>query len=117
MSANPPNSRSSILRKSWLDLAAVTAWGVLLLKYAIDGTLNILIHPSYYTLATVTGCFLVLIGITQGWRLYKSTRKGRMPASLNQELQHISLLPQGITTMLLLGTAIAGLIIDRKSVV
>jgi uncharacterized repeat protein (TIGR03943 family) len=112
MSANSPNSRSSILRQSWLDLAAVTAWGVLLLKYAIDGTLNILIHPSYYTLATVTGGCLIFIGALQGWRLYRSTRRGLVPAS--QELQHISLLPQGITTMLLLGTAILGLIITPR---
>lgn len=54
MSVNPANARSS-LRKSWLDIAAVKAWGILLLKYAIDGTLYILIHPSYYLLATVTG--------------------------------------------------------------
>jgi uncharacterized repeat protein (TIGR03943 family) len=112
MSAKPSNSRSSILWKSWLDLAAVTAWGVLLIKYAIDGTLNILIHPSYFTLATVTGVCLVLIGIIQGSRLYRSVQIGRTPAT--QELQHISLLPQGITTMLLLGTAIAGLIITPR---
>jgi uncharacterized repeat protein (TIGR03943 family) len=113
MSAKPPN-RSNILRKSWLDLAAVTAWGVLLIKYSIDGTLGILIHPSYYTLATVTGCCLVLIGAVQGWRLYRSTRPGRMTVNQSQELQHISLLPQWVTTMLLLGTAIAGLIITPR---
>jgi uncharacterized repeat protein (TIGR03943 family) len=106
MSANTPNSRSS-LRKSWLDLTAVTAWGILLLKYAIDGTLYILVHPSYYLLVTVTGGCLLLIGIVQSWRLYR----GKIANS--QEL-HRSLLPQGITTMLLLGTAIAGLIITPK---
>jgi uncharacterized repeat protein (TIGR03943 family) len=114
MSAKPPNSRSNMLRKSWLDLAAITAWGVLLIKYSIDGTLGILIHPSYYTLATVTGCCLVIIGGLQGWRLYRSTSTGRIPANQSQELQHISLLPHGVTTMLLLGTAIAGLMITPR---
>ena len=114
MSAKPPkNTRSSILRKSWLDLAAVVAWGVLLIKYAIDGTLNILIHPSYYTLVTVTGICFLAIGIFQSWRLYRATRQGRMPSS-SEDLQHISLLPQGVTTMLLLSTAIAGLIITPR---
>ena len=106
MSAKPPSSRSS-LRKSWLDITAVTAWGILLLKYAIDGTLYILIHPSYYLLVTVTGCCLLLIGILQSWRLYRG--KIAPPPEL-----HISLLPQGLTTMLLLSTAIAGLIITPK---
>ena len=106
MSANTPNSRSS-LRKSWLDITAVTAWGILLLKYAIDGTLYILVHPSYYLLVTVTGGCLLLIGILQSWRLYR----GKIGSA--SEL-HSSLLPQGVTTMLLLGTAIAGLIITPK---
>jgi uncharacterized repeat protein (TIGR03943 family) len=107
MSANPPNLRSN-LRKSWLDIAAITAWGILLLKYAIDGTLYILIHPSYYLLVTVTGGCLVLIGILQSWRLYHSKSIG------DRELQHSSLLPPGITTMLLLLSAIVGLIITPK---
>jgi uncharacterized repeat protein (TIGR03943 family) len=108
MSVKPPNSRPS-LRKSWLDIAAVTAWGILLLKYAIDGTLYILIHPSYYLLVTITGGCLVLIGLLQSWRLY---RQGRM--KIAPEVQHSSLLPQGMATMLLLGTAIAGLIITPR---
>jgi uncharacterized repeat protein (TIGR03943 family) len=91
----------------WLDILAVTAWGILLLKYAIDGTLYILIHPSYYLLVTVTGGCLLLIGIFQAWRL----ARGKLTRST--EL-HSSLLPQGVTTMLLLGTAIAGLIITPK---
>ena len=105
MSVNP-STRSS-LRKSWLDITAVTAWGILLLKYAIDGTLYILIHPSYYLLVTVTGGCLLLIGILQSWRLIR----GKVVSP--QEL-HSSLLPQGVTTMLLLGTAIAGLIVTPK---
>ena len=105
MSVNP-STRSS-LRKSWLDITAVTAWGILLLKYAIDGTLYILVHPSYYLLVTVTGGCLLLIGIFQSWRLIR----GKIGSP--QEL-HSSLLPQGVTTMLLLGTAIVGLIITPK---
>ncbi len=106
MSAKPSPDRAN-LRKSWLDIAAVMAWGMLLLKYAIDGTLSILIHPSYYLLATVTGGCLCLIGTIQGWRLYRG-KIGNL-----QEL-HSSLLPPGITTMLLLGAAIAGLVITPK---
>jgi uncharacterized repeat protein (TIGR03943 family) len=106
MSVNSPTDRSN-LRKSWLDITAITAWGILLLKYAIDGTLYILIHPSYYLLVTVTGGCLLLIGLFQGWRLYR----GRMAAA--SEL-HSNLLPPWLTTMLLLVTAIAGLIITPK---
>jgi len=101
-----PTDRSS-LRKLWLDITAVITWGILLLKYAIDGTLYIPIHPSYYLLVTVTGGCSILIGLFQSWRLYR----GNFTAP--QEL-HASLLPRGIATMLLLGTAIAGLIITPK---
>jgi uncharacterized membrane protein YcgQ (UPF0703/DUF1980 family) len=62
---------------NYLDLAATIAWGVLLLKYAIDGTLYILVHPSYYTLVALTGGCLLAIGLFQSWRLYQSTRKSR----------------------------------------
>jgi uncharacterized repeat protein (TIGR03943 family) len=106
MSAKPPTDRSN-LRKSWLDILAVTTWGILLLKYAIDGTLYILIHPSYYLLVTVTGGCLLAIGLWQSWRLYC----GKIA---NSPEQHSSLLPLGVSSMLLLGTAIAGLIITPK---
>jgi uncharacterized repeat protein (TIGR03943 family) len=106
MSVNSPTDRSN-LRKSWLDITAVAAWGILLLKYAIDGTLFILIHPSYYLLVTVTGICLLLIGLFQGWRLYRGQ------VAISSEL-HSNLLPPWFTTMLLLGTAIAGLIITPK---
>lgn len=106
MSAKPPNDRSN-LRKSWLDILAVTVWGILLLKYAIDGTLYILIHPSYYLLVTVTGGCLLAIGLWQSWRLYR----GKI-ASFPE--QHSSLFPPGTASMLLLCTAIAGLIITPK---
>jgi uncharacterized repeat protein (TIGR03943 family) len=105
MSVNQPTARSS-LRKSWLNITAITAWGVLLIKYAIDGTLYILIHPSYYLLVTVTGVCLLSIGLFQSWRLFR----GNIAAP---EL-HSSLLPHSVTTMLLLGSAIAGLIITPK---
>lgn len=106
MSVNPTTRRSH-LRRSWLDLAAIAAWGILLLKYAIDGTLYILIHPSYYALATITGGALVAIGIVQSWRLWRYR-------SEPQDRQHQSLLPPGMTALLLLGTAIAGLVITPK---
>ncbi len=107
MSAKSSTDRSN-LRKSWLDIAAVMAWGILLLKYAIDGTLYILIHPSYYLLVTVTGGCLVLIGILQSWRLFKSK------SIQSPEMQHSNLLPHSVTTILLLGTAIAGLVITPR---
>ncbi len=107
MSVNLPKN-SGNWRKSWLDIAAIGAWGILLLKYAIDGTLYVLIHPSYYLLATVTGGFLVLIGLFQSWRVYRGT------IATAPDLQHSSLLPQGLATMLLLATAVIGLLITPK---
>jgi uncharacterized repeat protein (TIGR03943 family) len=114
MSVKSPKFPTRFLGSHWLDVAAVTAWGLLLLKYAIDGTLYILIHPSYFSLVTVTGVALLIIGGLHSWRIYRTTRGARPTPSSSQDVQHISLLPSGITTALLLTTAIVGLIVTPR---
>lgn len=49
----------------WLDILAITAWGVLLLQYWLTGKLGLLIHPRYFGLTTVTG-FVLLIKVSEG---------------------------------------------------
>jgi uncharacterized repeat protein (TIGR03943 family) len=92
----------------WIDVATVVAWGILLLKYWQNGTLNILVHPSYFGLVAVTGLVLLIIGLTKGYQLFRHP----LAASLNTG--HASLLPQNWTRGLLLATAIAGLLITPK---
>jgi uncharacterized repeat protein (TIGR03943 family) len=101
MSANTPRRNFRLL--AWLEVLAVIAWGSLLLKYWLDGSLNILIHPNYFGLVAVTGVVLLLIGIIKGYQLY------RYPVAAPPATGHISLLPSGWTTALLLVTACLGL--------
>jgi uncharacterized repeat protein (TIGR03943 family) len=103
--ANPITDR---LQQTWLELLAVTLWGLLLIKYTIEGTLGILIHPSYYNLATVAGVVLLAIGIYGAYRVYKYRQEDRSTE------QHVSLLPKKLSILLLLGTAITGLIITPR---
>jgi uncharacterized repeat protein (TIGR03943 family) len=114
MSAKSPPRKTSPaggapkFNPQWIDVAAVMAWGILLLKYWQNGSLNILIHPSYFGLVVVTGLVLLGIGLLKGYQLF------RFPNKVPPRTGHISLLPEGWTTGLLLVTAIAGLLITPK---
>ncbi|HEY9640248.1 MAG TPA: TIGR03943 family protein, partial [Coleofasciculaceae cyanobacterium] len=44
--------------QSLLDIAALLAWGVLLLKFWLTGKMTILLHPDYVWLAYSAGFFL-----------------------------------------------------------
>ncbi len=101
MSAKTPRAPFRFL--AWLEVLAVLAWGSLLLKYWLDGSLNILIHPNYFNLVAITGMSLLVIGLSKGYQLF------RYPRRATPKTGHISLLPSGWTTLLLLTTAIIGL--------
>jgi uncharacterized repeat protein (TIGR03943 family) len=101
MSAKTPRSQPLFL--PWLEVFAVLAWGSLLLKYWLDGSLNILIHPNYFNLVAITGLAFLLIGLSKGYQIFRHPRRTAPTTG------HISLLPSGWTTVLLLGTAIIGL--------
>jgi uncharacterized repeat protein (TIGR03943 family) len=88
---------------SWLEVLAILAWGSLLLKYWLDGSLNILIHPNYFSLVAVTGLAFLLIGLIKGYQIFRYAQKSALSTG------HVSLLPSGWTTTLLLVTALIGL--------
>ncbi|MFN7658715.1 MAG: TIGR03943 family protein, partial [Dolichospermum sp.] len=46
----------------WLDVVAIAAWGILMLKYWLTGKLYLLIHPDYFWLAIVGGIGLLIVG-------------------------------------------------------
>jgi uncharacterized repeat protein (TIGR03943 family) len=86
----------------WLDALAMLSWGVLFLKYWLTGKLNRLIHPDYAWLAIVGGIGLLGFGGWRTWQLLQNRRT--TPAQA-----HITLLPPGWGSVLLLITAIVGL--------
>lgn len=93
----------------WLDVLAISTWGILMLKYWLTGKLNVLIHPNYFWLVIVGGLGLIIVGGLKGWELFS---RRRLPNS--QPIQHITLFPPGVGSALLLTTAIIGLVFTPR---
>ncbi len=94
----------------WLDVVAIAAWGILMLKYWLTGKLYLLIHPDYFWLAIVGGIGLLIIGFFKGLQLWKNRRQADKANDL-----HINVFPPGWGSFLLLTTAILGLIITPRA--
>ncbi|MBD2325443.1 TIGR03943 family protein [Alkalinema sp. FACHB-956] len=93
----------------WLDIVAITAWGILFLVYWGTGKLALLIHPNYSLLTVITGVVLLLVAFYKAWLLLQRSRNA-LPV-----VQHINLLPPGWSSLLLLTVAILGLIIPPRA--
>jgi uncharacterized repeat protein (TIGR03943 family) len=106
---NPkPKIRNKLL--PWLDVVAITAWGVLMIKYWLTGKLNLLIHPDFFWLVISGAIGLLIIAFFKGLQVWKQRRRYETPS--NQ--QHINLFPPGWSSSLLLITAILGFIITPR---
>lgn len=92
----------------WLDVLAIAAWGVLMLKYWLTGKLGLLIHPDYFWLVIAAGWGLLIVSFLRGWELSRRRRA----VMLGQ--QHISLFPPGFGSVILLSTAILGLLFTPR---
>ncbi len=95
-----------------LDGLGILAWGILILKYSLTGELKLLIHPNYFALVAVTGVVLLLLG---SFRLAQTVRRWtrRSPGGRAQDsVTHVTVLPLGVGTSLLMVTALAGLLIS-----
>ena len=93
-----------------IDIAAIAAWGLLLLEYWINQKLTLLIHPNYIGLSVVAGVLLIAIAAYRTWTLLQLRRsKQKLP-----EVAHLNLLPPGVGSLLLLGVAILGLVITPQ---
>lgn len=113
-SASPQRPRRRPSRElplsRWLDVLAFLAWGVLILRYWLTGKLDLLIHPNYRWLAISTGIVLVGIGVFRALQLRQQSNQTGVPA-----LSHISLFPRGVSSALLLLTAIFGMVIEPQA--
>jgi uncharacterized repeat protein (TIGR03943 family) len=92
--------------QNWLEVFAIAAWGSLMLKYWLTGKLNLLIHPDYFWLVIAGGIGFLGVAILKAWQLCQ--RRNILP------VRHVSLLPPGFSSTLLLLTAIAGLIFTPR---
>jgi len=90
----------------WLDILAITAWGLLLLNYWLTGKLSLLIHPRYFGLSVATGLGFLIISALGTWRLLQA-----YPTS---NRRHFTLFPPGWMSSLLLVTACLGLLVTPR---
>ncbi len=88
-----------------LNIGAVLFWGILLLKYALTGQYQLLIHPNYFYLMLATSILLLIIGIIKIKQLLTTS------IETTDNESHLTIFPPGIGSSLLLLTAIAGLLI------
>jgi uncharacterized repeat protein (TIGR03943 family) len=103
MSNKNPKPKIPIFLFPWLDALAITAWGVLMLRYWLTNKLNLLIHPNYFGLVIVCGVSFMIIGLFKMQELWQRRRRDVMPNT-----QHMSLFPPGWGSTLLLIAAILG---------
>ena len=92
-----------------LDILALSAWGILFLKYWFTGQLMLLIHPNYFFLVLITGIIFLLLSVFKAWQLWRELRR-RLSTSTSYG-DHINLLPKGWSSSLLLIAATLGLLI------
>lgn len=116
MTTQTSKSKIPTLLLPWLDVIAISAWGLLMLKYWLTGKLRLLIHPDYFWLAIAGGIGLLVIGALRArslWQTRVKTRLGARSVSL-QTSQHITLFPPGWSSTLLLVTALLGFLITPR---
>lgn len=81
------NQSNSALWKQvqpWLDILAIFAWGILLIKLWLTGDLAILIHPNYFGLTVCGGLGLIAIASFKASQLFPMALPGKTQG-LNQE--------------------------------
>lgn len=100
------------LLQPWLEILAIIAWGILLLKFWFTGQLKLLIHPDYFWMIVVTGIALLFLGTLKAAE--QLAQQLRPHIGNSSSTGHITLLPPGWSTLLLLLVAIAGLLITPK---
>jgi uncharacterized repeat protein (TIGR03943 family) len=99
-----------------LDILAIAAWGILLIRYWLTDKLIILIHPNYFWLTVVSGIFLICLSIIKITEFREQKRQRLLQKSRPNTLsvQHLTLFPPGLSSGILLATAIVGLIVTPK---
>lgn len=96
---NPPKTKVNFT--AWLDLGAIAAWGILLLKLWLADQLFLLIHPNYKPLVVVAG--LGLLGTAIALGVQTKTQVPHQNPSLARS-----------TSLLLIITAVLGMVINPR---
>jgi uncharacterized repeat protein (TIGR03943 family) len=87
-----------------IDILAIAAWGVLLLRYWLTDKINVLLHPDYVWLAYSAGFFLLGLAALKILQLLRQKKQGQSATTP----PHFSLFPPGWSSALLLAVALFG---------
>lgn len=91
----------------WLDVLAIASWGILMLRYWHTGKLSLLIHRDYFWLVIAGGIGLSIVSSLKALELLRKRTN-------ISNTQHITLFSPGLSSVLLLITAILGLVITPR---
>lgn len=98
-----------------LDILALLAWSILLLRYWLTDKLYLLIHPNYFGLTVAGAIVLLLITGGRAWQLGNLWQKQAQGLkTVPPPVPHVTLFPPGWSSGLLLATAILGLLITPQ---
>ncbi|MGF1569136.1 MAG: TIGR03943 family protein [Nodosilinea sp.] len=92
-----------------LDALVLLLWGLMLVRFAVTGKLYLLLHPDYMWLSHLATVLLLGLGLLRSVQVGRSIWGARGQTGPRSE-EHTALLPRQLSTALLLGIAIFGLI-------
>lgn len=92
------------LKQEYLDILALSAWGILFLYYWLSDQLRLLIHPRFFWAVIAAGVVLLTLAMFRAAAV-------RRPQVAVSSAAHIRTLPVGWGSMLLLIVAVAGVVI------
>jgi uncharacterized repeat protein (TIGR03943 family) len=111
MTAIRKSKKSFVPRKylPWLDVISIAAWSILMLEYSITGKIYLLIHRDYFWLVIFGGVSLLLIAFFKAKQLLQRRRHLE-----NSDAEHMNVFPPGVGSLILLVTAMMGLMITPQ---
>ncbi|MGB3573837.1 MAG: TIGR03943 family protein [Phormidesmis sp.] len=100
-----------------LDVLALGTWSMMLFRYWFGGKLLLLLHPDYAWLSNTAAVVLAATSLYKLFNLLrgqlKRSRAQRKTAAQAQKVtddSHVTLLPRNLSSLILLGVAVFGLI-------
>lgn len=128
-SSKAPSARSSAKlakRLPWrdiLDVLALGAWSAMLFRYWVTGKILLLLHPDYTWLSHLAAIVLLLlvlftlykIRVDKVWVARSNQPVTQAASDARKESGHMTLLPSNLSSAVLLGVAIFGLIYTPRA--
>ncbi len=122
MAVRSPRSVSAAarprLRLPWqdlLDVLAMGVWSAMLFRYWIGGKLLLLLHPDYAWLSNLAAIVLLLLAAFKGLKIWLGLIGRTKIAVSSKDQGHVTLLPATISSALILGVAVFGLIYTPRA--